>query len=194
MPISITGTGTITGLSAGGLPDDCITTAEIAGSAVTTAKLAQPITLATRQNATGTSIDFTGIPSWVKKITVPLYNVSTNGTSRILLRAISETAVSSGYIGSGGYFGPATTGSSETTGFIISVVTDTNQTYNGNLFLSTLGLNVWAYSSALGRNDGYIFAGGGSVALSGTLTGVRLTTANGTDSFDQGSVNIIYEG
>jgi hypothetical protein len=39
MPISITGTGTITGLSAGGLPDDCITTAEIAGSAVTPAKL-----------------------------------------------------------------------------------------------------------------------------------------------------------
>jgi hypothetical protein len=194
MPISITGTGTITGLSAGGLPDDCITTAEIASSAVTTAKLAQPVTLATGQNATGTSIDFTGIPSWVKKITVPLYNVSTNGASRILLRAISGTAVSSGYIGSGGYFGPATTGSSETTGFIIAVTTDTNQTYNGNLFLSTLGLNVWAYSSALGRDDGYIFAGGGSVALSGTLTGVRLTTANGTDSFDQGSVNIIYEG
>ena len=39
MPISITGTGTITGISAGGLPDDCITTAEIAGSAVTPAKL-----------------------------------------------------------------------------------------------------------------------------------------------------------
>ena len=39
MPISINGTGTITGISAGGLPDDCITTAEIAGSAVTTAKV-----------------------------------------------------------------------------------------------------------------------------------------------------------
>lgn len=39
MPISINGTGTITGISAGGLPDDCITTAEIAASAVTTAKI-----------------------------------------------------------------------------------------------------------------------------------------------------------
>ena len=39
MPISIAGSGTITGLSAGGLPDDCITTAEIAANAVTTAKL-----------------------------------------------------------------------------------------------------------------------------------------------------------
>lgn len=39
MPITINGTGTITGISAGGLPDDCITTADIAANAVTTAKL-----------------------------------------------------------------------------------------------------------------------------------------------------------
>jgi hypothetical protein len=39
MPITISGSGTVTGISAGGLPDDCITTAEIAANAVTTAKL-----------------------------------------------------------------------------------------------------------------------------------------------------------
>jgi hypothetical protein len=39
MPITINGSGTVTGISAGGLPDDCITTAEIAANAVTTAKL-----------------------------------------------------------------------------------------------------------------------------------------------------------
>jgi hypothetical protein len=39
MPISIAGSGTITGISAGGLPDDCITTAEIAANAVTNGKL-----------------------------------------------------------------------------------------------------------------------------------------------------------
>jgi hypothetical protein len=39
MPISIAGSGTITGISAGGLPDDCITTAEIAANAVTYAKI-----------------------------------------------------------------------------------------------------------------------------------------------------------
>ena len=52
MPISINGTGTITGISAGGLPDACVTAAEIAASAVTTAKLAQPLTLATAQATT----------------------------------------------------------------------------------------------------------------------------------------------
>lgn len=39
MPITINGTGSITGISAGGLPDDCITTADIAANAVTYAKL-----------------------------------------------------------------------------------------------------------------------------------------------------------
>ena len=39
MPVTINGSGTVTGISAGGLPDDCITTAEIAAAAVTTAKL-----------------------------------------------------------------------------------------------------------------------------------------------------------
>ena len=39
MPITINGSGTVTGISAGGLPDDCITTAEIAAAAVTTVKL-----------------------------------------------------------------------------------------------------------------------------------------------------------
>ena len=39
MPISIAGSGTITGISAGGLPDDCITTADIAAGAITDAKV-----------------------------------------------------------------------------------------------------------------------------------------------------------
>jgi hypothetical protein len=39
MPISIAGSGTITGISAGGLPDGVITTDDIAANAVTTAKL-----------------------------------------------------------------------------------------------------------------------------------------------------------
>jgi hypothetical protein len=39
MPITINGSGTVTGISAGGLPDSCITTDDIAANAVTAAKL-----------------------------------------------------------------------------------------------------------------------------------------------------------
>ena len=96
MPITINGSGTVTGISAGGLPDDCIVTADIADNNVTTAKidnisvteikiadanitpakLAQPLTLETAKACnwnsltTNTSLDFTSIPSWVKRVTV----------------------------------------------------------------------------------------------------------------------------
>jgi hypothetical protein len=76
MPISITGTGTITGLSAGGLPDDCITTAEIAGSAVTTAKVnAASITAAKLDGAQTGSAPIFGARAWCR------FNGTTTGTN-----------------------------------------------------------------------------------------------------------------
>jgi len=39
MPITINGSGTLTGISTGGLPDGCISTDDLANNAVTTAKL-----------------------------------------------------------------------------------------------------------------------------------------------------------
>ncbi len=33
----------------------------------------------------------------------------------------------------------------------------------------------------------------GSITLGGTLDRVRITTVNGTDTFDAGSINILYE-
>ena len=33
-----------------------------------------------------------------------------------------------------------------------------------------------------------------TVTLSATLDSVRITTVNGTDTFDAGSINILYEG
>jgi len=66
MPIAINGTGTITGISAGGLPDDCITTADIAGSAVTTAKVnAASITAAKLDGAQTGSAPIYGARAWV---------------------------------------------------------------------------------------------------------------------------------
>jgi hypothetical protein len=34
---------------------------------------------------------------------------------------------------------------------------------------------------------------GGQIELAATLTAVRITTVNGTDAFDAGSINILYE-
>jgi hypothetical protein len=51
---------------------------------------------------------------------------------------------------------------------------------------------IFNYSGANNAGGTSIF-GGGEVSLSGTLDRVRITTVNGTDTFDAGSINIMYE-
>jgi len=76
MPIAINGTGTITGISAGGLPDDCITTADIAGSAVTSAKVnSASITAAKLDGAQTGSAPIYGVRAWCT------FNGATTGTN-----------------------------------------------------------------------------------------------------------------
>jgi len=196
MPISITGTGTITGISAGGLPDDCITTAEIAGSAVTTAKLAQPMTLATAQASTsGTAIDFTGIPSWVKKITVMFNNVSTSGASSLQMQLGDATSIeTTGYLGSTGYAGSPSVAARSTTGLLVAQV-DAETVTMGMAIITLVSGTSWVHQAVTGRSTtDYVNMAGGSKTLTGTLTRIRITTVNGTDTFDAGSVNIMYEG
>jgi hypothetical protein len=55
--------------------------------------------------------------------------------------------------------------------------------------------NTWSsfHSMAL-SNLANTLNGAGSVTLSATLDRIRITTVNGTDTFDAGSINIAYEG
>lgn len=201
MPISINGTGTITGISAGGLPDDCITTADIAGSAVTTAKLAQPMTLETAKAynwnglTTNTSLDFTGIPSWVKKVTVMFNGVSTSGANVYLIQIGSGSFVTSGYATTTVYTGSSTSGMSGTAGFYMWNGTSA-EIHSGTYIISQFSGTTYVGSGVYNYHaQTYISTGAGvSPALSGVLDRVRLTTQNGTDTFDSGSVNIMYEG
>ena len=199
MPISIVGTGSITGLSAGGLPDASIVTADITDSAVTTGKLAQPLTLATAQNSTsGTAIDFTGIPSWAKRLTVMLQGVSLSGTAHFLIQIGSGSITSSGYSSHFGYLVSDTNANStsSTSGFGIwgSLAA---QATNGAMQINLLNPSSFVYVSSHSAGDpngASVKTGGGAVTLSGLLDRVRITTTNGTDTFDAGSINIMYEG
>lgn len=141
----------------------------------------------------GTAIDFTGIPSWAKRVTVLFNGVSTNGSSSILLRIGSGSVTATGYIAQLW----ATSGQGVvTTGFPVLVPAATN-TINGLAILCHFGGNIWTYSSVMGigdsTNNGFQGAGYTSVALGGALDRVRITTVNGTDTFDAGSINILYE-
>ena len=144
-------------------------------------------------STSGTSIDFTGIPSWVKRITVMFNGMSTSGTSNLLVQVGAGSVATTGYAGTGAYLLSTPSGSLFTNGFGIAGTSAAN-VYQGQLTLTTLGSNVWTCSYVLPLSSpAQIFFGGGTITLSGTLDRVRITTVNGTDTFDAGSINIMWE-
>ena len=173
------------------IQDSAITTAKIAAGAVIPADLAQPLTSGTAVASTsGTSIDFTGIPSWARRITVMLNGVSTSGFSAYLVQIGAGSFTTSGYSGSAAYGGTPATYSS---GFIISSAHSAVTLQSGVVTLVLLGSNIWVQNAIIGlSNASTPTYGGGVLSLGGTLDRVRITTAGG-DTFDAGSINIMYE-
>ena len=153
-----------------------------------------PIFQATAQNSTsGTFLDFAGIPSWVRRITVMFNGVSTNGTSNVIIQIGSGSPQTTGYAGAGA-FGPTYSVSNYTTGFGLPIFSAASVVVEGAIVITNLSGNTWVAQGCVSRSDGAV-AGttAGRVTLAGALDRVRLTTANGTDSFDAGSINIMYE-
>lgn len=143
-------------------------------------------------STSGTSIDFTSIPSWVKRITVLLSGVSTNGTSNLQCQVGAGSVTTSGY--AGGY-SRGTTASSATSGLIIQAAPAAASNYYGSVVWYNLSGNTWVASSntITGASDAATL-GNCNITLSGALDRVRITTVGGTDTFDAGSINILYEG
>jgi hypothetical protein len=136
-------------------------------------------------STSGTAITFTSIPSWVKRITVMLNNVSTNGNSVLLFQlGTSSGFQTTGYV----------TGGGNTTGISIPSSASASDNRFGNCTFSLLGSNNWVASGSFVINGSTTSVATGGVTLTGTLTQIQLTTANGTDTFDAGSINILYEG
>ena len=146
-------------------------------------------------STSGTSVDFTSIPSWVKRITLMFTGVSTSGGSNWLIQLGSTTVETTGYLCVGTYLGATTTGTNYTNGFglLMSVATHVGQ---GWVQICNLSGNIWVANGSLagsGTAAGYIYSTAGNKTLAGVLDRIRLTTVNGTDTFDAGSVNILYE-
>lgn len=148
----------------------------------------------------GTSIDFTGIPSWVKRVTVMFNGVSTGGSSGWILQIGGSSIETTGYVSTVAYTGAATAANVSTVGLIIvpagaGTATDT-LTGITTLVLLDASTNTWVNQICAGMTQGasnFSIQGGGSKAITGSLQRVRITTVNGTDTFDAGSVNIQYE-
>jgi hypothetical protein len=164
------------------------------GATPGTLEFADALVLMTAQNSTsGTSIDFTGIPSWVKRVTVMFNGVSTNGASNLLIQIGDSGGIeTSGYTASSAGADTGVAVSTYTTGFGIRVANAGNL-LSGHLFFTAIGSNVWICSGTISSPLAVIFMVAGTKTLSDTLDRIRITTVNGTDTFDAGTINVMYE-
>ena len=146
-------------------------------------------------STSGTSIDFTSLPTWVKRITVMFNEVSLSGTAHFLIKlGTSSGVVSTGYISTGNIYNNSSgsSGTSSTSGFLVFAGT-ASYVLSGTCVITLVSSNNFASNHSFKVNTTDIVLGSGSISLGGTLDRVRVTTTNGTDTFDAGSINILYE-
>jgi hypothetical protein len=147
-------------------------------------------------STSGTSIDFNSIPAGTKRITVSLNGVSTNGTSNIQLQLGDSGGVEpTGYLGTTMEISTSTPlATLFTTG--IGFRTGATAVHHGCIELSLVdaATNLWSAILDVGQSNAAVASSGGyTKALSATLDRIRLTTVNGTDTFDAGSIGAMYE-
>jgi hypothetical protein len=171
-----------------------LTSPNITG-AVLSAMASSVITSGTAVASTsGTSIDFTGIPSWVKRVTVMFDSVSTSGTSGILIQLGDAGGIeNTGYISTSTYFASTVLNNTSSTAgvFIDSIAAASIIT--GAVQIINISANNFVANGNVQKSTSTSNIVQGSKTLSDVLTQVRITTVNGTDTFDAGSINIVYE-
>lgn len=155
-------------------------------------------TTTTKASTSGTSVEFTGIPVWAKKVTIIFDSVSTSGTSDVIV----QIGTSGGYITSG-YAGSAVTvvggaspgASAYSSGFLIRMGGGASAaaSRNGVVELQNVFNNTWVGDVSIGLSNTVYWAGGsGRLDAAAALNSVRITTVNGTDTFDAGSISVRY--
>lgn len=180
------GLGNTAGAVVGTTDTQTLTNKTIQGGAITSGTAVA--------STSGTSIDFTSIPSWVKRITVMFDGVSLSGTDSFLIQIGDSGGLeTTGYNGGGARFTVSTLGGAAfTTGFGFNNASAATL-YSGSVVLSNVTGNTWAASGTLGGSSAdFASILGGSKTLSATLDRVSVTRT-GTNTFDAGSINILYE-
>lgn len=170
-------------------------TGAITGSGLSTTLY--PLVQSTNQTTTsGGNIDFTAIPSWVKRITIMFNGVSMSNTNnvQVQLGTGSTTYTTSGYANNFSILGSSSvTTSSATSGFVFMQLSSIAGVYSGQVVISNVTGNTWVESGLVGETSGSrIVSSVGSIALGAALTAVRITSVS-ADTFDAGSINILYE-
>ena len=153
----------------------------------------RPLVSGSALTASSTSVDITGIPSWVKRITLMLNGISSNGTSNYLVQIGDGSITTTGYASVGtGMDATGVSITAYTAGFGIRS-TSASYSITGSLLMSKITGNTWVCEGVLSTPLPLTFTISGSKTLTNALDRIRLTTVNGTDAFDAGTINILYE-
>jgi len=158
----------------------------------------QRIGAGTSQASTsGTNIDFTGIPSWINRITILFGGVSTTGASVMIVQlGISSGFETTGYVGTGAQYSNGNTtsvGSVPASGFGQNATASGDVVY-GSMNLTNISGNTWICTAVMNNSSTVMANITGQKTLAGVLDRIRITTVLGTPTFDAGSINILYEG
>lgn len=142
-----------------------------------------------------TAANFTGIPAWVKRVTVIFEGVSLSGADNIIVQLGDSGGLeTTGYLGGSGYSiqGGSTQSANFTTGFGF-YAGDAARVVHGIMQIDNITGNKWVAGLSGGFSNAAAFSsGGGSKTLSETLDRVTVTRT-GTNTFDAGTINILYE-
>ena len=144
-------------------------------------------------STSGTSIDFTGIPSWVKRITVMFNGVSGSALAAVFMRVgTSSGIVSSGYLGNATYLPTAGATVASTYWPLDGATLGATSLRQGAFTLVNITGNTWCFSGASSDSTGTgASVASGALVLSAPLDRVSIGISSGT--FDAGSINILYE-
>lgn len=187
------GTGSVT-LESPNTNSDFTISLPAATGTVVVAGQNSAITAATAQTASGSSVDFTGIPSWVKRITVSISGLSYAAGGAGVVRVGSGSLETSGYTSNTMNFTttPGISTTSQTNGFGNLNTNGNSTTINGMFVLVNVDSNLWIMNQQIFRTtDNLTTTGNGFISLSGTLD--RLSLVATTSTFDAGTINILYE-
>ena len=144
-------------------------------------------TLMTPQTASGTSVSFTSIPTGVKRVTIGFEALSTSGSNYYILQIGPSGGVeTTGYVSQ-------SNGASATNGFILNSGNSANS-HHGAWVLTLIdsSTNTWVCNGAAGTAS-TSFALTGSKSIASVLSRLTITTNLGTDTFDSGKINVVYE-
>lgn len=149
-------------------------------------------------STSGTSIDFTGIPSGTRRICIHFSGVSTSGTSNIAIQWGDSGGIeTTGYLGAVTTIATATPSSANATGSaaVTNAIAAASVIHGTvTLMLMNTATFTWSLTSILGLSNAATTHYAAYVkSTSAELDRVRITTVGGSDTFDAGAINITYE-